>query len=651
MKLKLSTNNNRFIFETDSSITSIWIEKNEKKMLVKQNDKFSIEASEILNLLNRNSEDRAKIFYNTKKNSKCEEFFFDEQLILLVDSPLTLEINDELISLYVTLDGYLRFISNQEPSASSYFKKSILKKITSTKDTVVIELDVVTKFLPISSASLIIKNRKSKEFETFESKNPSSIIKENTIYTTLIYEINISKLKTLLDHQNFNGYDSTVLDTFVSPSFQYSKTTIRQFKIERPSNFIEENWFNTSGYYMLLKNYGTQTFNNLAFRTTFLDTSAFDYYQKIKNEEESTKKNVKKIILISEYPHKAQDNGLHLFNYLNIEHKDKFDCFYIINKDSKDIKNLESFKKQIITFKSKEHFEIILKADMILHTHSSNYALPLITSFMENYYKDIKKIFLQHGIIGERNLAYLYGKDTNPTFTDKFIVSSIREKKIVEKELGYAPEDILLTGLARFDSLLEGNSTEKSFNLKNNILIMPSWRQGEDSLSDNEFIKTDFYKEFSSLLNNPKFISMIEKYSLTVSFYLHTNFQKYRHLFYSDFISIIREGDDSVQNLIKNNGVLITDFSSVGLDFSLLDRPVLYYQFDTSLKESRKQKKNFLPGPIIKNQNSLLRTIEKKIKKNNLSPIYKIFRKRNLYYYNDTNAKKRIVDEILKLLK
>ena len=651
MKLKLSTNNNRFIFETDSSITSIWIEKNEKKMLVKQNDKFSIEASEILNLLNRNSEDRAKIFYNTKKNSKCEEFFFDEQLILLVDSPLTLEINDELISLYVTLDGYLRFISNQEPSASSYFKKSILKKITSTKDTVVIELDVVTKFLPISSASLIIKNRKSKEFETFESKKPSSIIKENTIYTTLIYEINISKLKTLLDHQNFNGYDSTVLDTFVSPSFQYSKTTIRQFKIERPSNFIEENWFNTSGYYMLLKNYGTQTFNNLAFRTTFLDTSAFDYYQKIKNEEESTKKNVKKIILISEYPHKAQDNGLHLFNYLNIEHKDKFDCFYIINKDSKDIKNLESFKKQIITFKSKEHFEIILKADMILHTHSSNYALPLITSFMENYYKDIKKIFLQHGIIGERNLAYLYGKDTNPTFTDKFIVSSIREKKIVEKELGYAPEDILLTGLARFDSLLEGNSTEKSFNLKNNILIMPSWRQGEDSLSDNEFIKTDFYKEFSSLLNNPKFISMIEKYSLTVSFYLHTNFQKYRHLFYSDFISIIREGDDSVQNLIKNNGVLITDFSSVGLDFSLLDRPVLYYQFDTSLKESRKQKKNFLPGPIIKNQNSLLRTIEKKIKKNNLSPIYKIFRKRNLYYYNDTNAKKRIVDEILKLLK
>lgn len=179
---------------------------------------------------------------------------------------------------------------------------------------------------------------------------------------------------------------------------------------------------------------------------------------------------------------------------------------------------------------------------------------------------------------------------------------------------------------------------------------MPSWRQGEDDLSDDEFIKTDFYSEFNSLLNNPKLITLIEKYSLQISFYLHTNFQKYNHLFQSDFISIIKEGTDSVQNLLRNNGILITDFSSVGLDFSLLDRPVLYYQFDSTLKESRKQKKTFLPGPVIKKQNLLLKKLEKKIIKNQISPIYKLFRKRNLYFYNDTNAKNRIMDEIFKLL-
>lgn len=651
MNLKLTTKENRFIFEVDEQITSIWIEKNEKKVLTKKENIFSIHASEILGILENNKEDRAKIFFSTFTNLKPKEFSINQDLLILINGPLSLKLNNQLISLYVTLDGHLRFISNQAPSANSYFKKAKLKNISNNDQFIVLEIEAVSKILEINNANLILKNRKTKETLHISPFNKVTIRDHLFHKSNFMYRLQIPEFLNLLDSINFKDYDATVLDTFFNPSFLHSESTSRQFKIERPTNINEENWLHFDNHYMLLKNYGTINTNNLAFRTTFIDEPAFKFYKNLKSSYILPEKNEKKVILISEYPHKAQDNGLQMFNFINSNYSHLIDCFYIINKDSKDIKNLESFKNRIITFKSKEHFEIILKADMILHTHSSNYALPLLTSFMESYYKDIKKIFLQHGIIGERNLAYLYGKDTNPTFTDKFIVSSIREKKIVEKELGYAPEDILLTGLARFDSLLEGNSTEKSFNLKNNILIMPSWRQGEDSLSDNEFIKTDFYKEFSSLLNNPKFISMIEKYSLTVSFYLHTNFQKYRHLFYSDFISIIREGDDSVQNLLKNNGVLITDFSSVGLDFSLLDRPVLYYQFDTSLKESRKQKKNFLPGPIIKNQNSLLRTIEKKIKKNNLSPIYKIFRKRNIYYYNDTNAKKRIVDEILKLLK
>lgn len=139
------------------------------------------------------------------------------------------------------------------------------------------------------------------------------------------------------------------------------------------------------------------------------------------------------MILISEYPHKAQDNGLQMYNFINSEYSHLIDCYYVIDTDSNDLQNLDDYKDNVITFKSKEHFEIILKTDMILHTHSSNYALPLITTFMENYYKDIKKIFLQHGIIGERNLTYLYGKKNNPTFTNKFIVSSIREKKLLKK--------------------------------------------------------------------------------------------------------------------------------------------------------------------------------------------------------------------------
>lgn len=34
---------------------------------------------------------------------------------------------------------------------------------------------------------------------------------------------------------------------------------------------------------MLIKNYGTLNANNLAFRTTFIDEKAFNFYQTLKN--------------------------------------------------------------------------------------------------------------------------------------------------------------------------------------------------------------------------------------------------------------------------------------------------------------------------------------------------------------------------------
>lgn len=650
MKLNLTSFEDQFIFEADESITSIWIEKNDKVILEKDDNAFYIHASKILNLLEKNTEDRAKIFFTTStSDSIATEFSIHEHSEISVNGPLTLEIEKELISLYITLDGYLRFISNQAPSASSYFESATLKKINNNNNTVLLEITAISKIFEIDTANLIIKNRKSNNTLTFNPINKESSIVNNKIQTHLIYEIDIQNISTLLDDINYYSYDATVLDTFFSPLFKYTDTTIRQFKIQRPTDLNEEVWFEFDGFHLLLKNYGTEKFENLAFRTSFLDDDAFYFYQNLEKKYQKHQ-NTRKIILISEYPHKAQDNGLHMFNFINSNYSDILDCYFILEKDSKDLTNLSKYKEKVITFKSKEHFKIILKTDMILHTHSSNYALPLVTNFMEKYYQNIQKIFLQHGIIGERDLTYLYGKNTNPTFTNKFIISSHRERKIVENELGYSRNDILLTGLARFDSLLKDNSPKKSYELKNKILIMPSWRQGEDNLSEKEFMQTIFYSEFMSLLSNPKLNNLIKEHSLEVSFYLHTNFQKYRHLFESDTISILKEGESNVQDLLKNNGILITDYSSVGLDFSLLDRPVIYYQFDTTLKESRKQKKRFLPGPIVKNQEELLNILQKKINKNKISPIYKLRRKRNLYLYNDTNAKKRIVNEILKLL-
>ena len=56
--------------------------------------------------------------------------------------------------------------------------------------------------------------------------------------------------------------------------------------------------------------------------------------------------------------------------------------------------------------------------------------------------------------------------------------------------------------------------------------------------------------------------------------------QRFTALFSDVPVRVISQGEVDVQQLMKESAVLVTDYSSVGFDFSFLHRPVLYYQFD-----------------------------------------------------------------------
>src|SRR5699024_11376870 len=84
---------------------------------------------------------------------------------------------------------------------------------------------------------------------------------------------------------------------------------------------------------------------------------------------------------------------------------------------------------------------------------------------------------LQHGIIGVRDLRYMYGRKKHERFTDLFVVSSSREKKIITNNYGFSPNEVILTGLPRFDLLIEESKNNKLIiNQKKKVLIMPTWR-------------------------------------------------------------------------------------------------------------------------------------------------------------------------------
>ncbi len=64
---------------------------------------------------------------------------------------------------------------------------------------------------------------------------------------------------------------------------------------------------------------------------------------------------------------------------------------------------------------------------------------------------------------------------------------------------------------------------------------------------------------------------------------------------------------------MKESKLMITDYSSVGFDFSFLDKPVIYYQFDREKflgkDPSHLNLDQDLPGSIVLNQEDLFETL------------------------------------------
>src|SRR6185437_10026836 len=95
------------------------------------------------------------------------------------------------------------------------------------------------------------------------------------------------------------------------------------------------------------------------------------------------------------------------------------------------------------------------------------------------------------------------------------------------------------------------------------------------------------------------------------------NMQRFISLFHDAPVRVISQGEVDVQQLMKESAVLVTDYSSVGFDFSFLHRPVLYYQFDQERFLGRwgshLDLDVELPGPIIFTVDDLIGRIEQTV--------------------------------------
>jgi CDP-ribitol ribitolphosphotransferase len=200
-------------------------------------------------------------------------------------------------------------------------------------------------------------------------------------------------------------------------------------------------------------------------------------------------------------------------------------------------------------------------------------------------------------------------------------------------------------GLPRADYYFKNHdldSLRASFNEKYSvdpnkkiILYAPTFRE------DKEFNNVFNYFDLDKFNEN-----LSEEYVLALR--LHPKIKK----FYSDDISV--DGDyidcsdyENEQELLLLADILITDYSSIMIEFALINKPIVFfaYDLDNYLNNERGfylDYRNDLPGPIVYDSNQLIRVISEGIDTSNLQAF-----SRTQFDEIDGEASKRVVDFVL----
>ncbi|MBP0726091.1 CDP-glycerol glycerophosphotransferase family protein [Bacillus sp. RG28] len=321
----------------------------------------------------------------------------------------------------------------------------------------------------------------------------------------------------------------------------------------------------------------------------------------------------KHIWFIGERKDTAQDNSYHLFKYIR-ENNLVENCYYLIDKNAKDYERIKDLGNAI-QYGSIRHTLYLLTCDKSINAYSeranmyTNEYIQVLKCHPE--WQQNQKIFLQHGVIGVSRVNHVLNK--NRMDYSLFIVSSQFEKDHIVSEFGYDENEVAITGLARWDQLEDvGNGKT--------ILLMPTWRNWNKSTP--LLMSSDYFNRYMSLLSNPHLHHMLEENDLTMLFYPHYETQRYMKEV-PDFhprIKIVRQGEETVQSLLKRSDLLITDYSTVSFDFSYMEKPVIFYQFDYDrfYYEHYNQgpiTQDLLFGEVVTEEEQVLKGIQKFVNK------------------------------------
>ncbi len=286
----------------------------------------------------------------------------------------------------------------------------------------------------------------------------------------------------------------------------------------------------------------------------------------------------KNLLFYEKFCTAAQDNSYYMFEYFMKRKNKKIRPLYVIKKEQPIYKKLKKkYGRNVLQFMSIRHLIYLQAADAFVSTDSKRHCYKWRagnTKIMQML-NNKKFVFLQHGVLGFKRVENIYGKQYLNR-ADLFVASSERERDIITKWFGYDAEEIIITGLARWDKLKSEPENPPM------IFYMPTWRKWIVEEQEEEFVKTDYFKVYQEVLNSPKLLSLLEKKNVNMAFCFHPKFRQFLHLLEcnNSRIKLISFDDCQINKMLMKCSMFITDYSSASWDAYYMGKPVLFYQFD-----------------------------------------------------------------------
>ena len=356
--------------------------------------------------------------------------------------------------------------------------------------------------------------------------------------------------------------------------------------------------------------------------------------------------------------------------------KDKETLFFFCTGNN-FIDNLRSFYDYII--KTKKEKAVVLVRDKSLYKRLKNelptvysaYTLTGIVQFLRHqkviidngdarlfffpYYLHPKFqsiINLWHGI-PLKKLGKAIDKRREDSFDIQFqcysyfTVCSEFEKKLIESCYSIDKE-VWVTGTPRNDQLLQKDNRlldNYSYLGKKTILYAPTWRDQGNQSSFFPFADKDL-AGLNKFLKDEDAYLLLRGHREDMKFLRQENQQ-------SSFNRILPAHQDifpEVQTLLAHVDVLITDYSSIYLDYLLLDKPIIFIPYD--IEEYRKFRGFFFdyekhsPGSKVDSQQAFVNALRSSLEKPEQDALHRAEICAIFHQFKNGGACQRIYDQI-----